>query len=53
MLSGCYSPFNLSFMNLVFFASEMASRWRLRLRMAEPQVRAPARAPAKPHTNTS
>lgn len=31
----------------------MASRWRLRLRMMEPQLRAPARAPAKPHTNTS
>lgn len=53
MPTGSYSPFNLAFMNLIFFAKPMASRWRLRLRMTEPHVSAPARAPAKPHTNTS
>lgn len=48
-----YSPFSLLLISLVLFARPMASRWRLRLRRAEPQVRAPARAPAKPHRNTS
>lgn len=48
-----YSLFNLASTDLVFFARIIVSRWRLRWRMAEPQVRAPASAPARPHNTTS
>ena len=52
-VTGFYCSFFMLSTFLVFLARAMASRCRLRLRMTEPQVSAPARAPAKPHTNTS
>lgn len=48
-----YSPFSFLFRYFILFARPMASRWRFRLRMTEPQDRAPARAPPNPHVNKS